>query len=363
MLALRCPLCQAVAPIPVSTRGALQCDSCGQRSELPEDARRQLELAERLLKATDPGKRKLSRAQSRALLSEKRGRKVLWFLHGVFVFAALTWAAGCVAMMVQEGRAWDELLLFGAMGLLPLAFVVSAAWRGGAKLTARRQALAEKCAASPPVAPGAPVRCRVCAASILAPSTEKVATCDYCGADNLLGKEVLARAVHRTKALTADLKAEVEAALEDVSDAAWSAYFQAVKSAFLAPLLGFGGAFVFALGAFGVQLEVDRSTEYVLIPEKGRSCIARIVEGRMLETRPGAETMEIVRRAFESSAALERSDATRFVGRKLWDSASGKEWTVKEVKRRIAGRNVAIFSEEDAPGATELEAFCLSDAR
>lgn len=362
MLALRCPHCQAVAPIPVSTRAALQCDSCGQRSELPEEARRQLELADRLLKATDPGKRKLSRAQAQALLSERRGRKVLWALHGVFIFIALTWAAAGVAMAVQEGREWDEQLLFGTMGLLPLAIVVSAAWRGGSKLTARRKALAEKCAASPPVAPGAPVRCRVCAASILAPSTAKVAACEYCGADNLLSKEVLAKAVYRTKALTADLKAEVEAALEDVSDAAWSAYFQAIKSAFLAPLLGFGGTLLVALLAFGIQLEVDRSAEYAVIQEEGRPCIARIVEGRTLEMRRGEEAMELVRRALESSAVLERSDATRFIGQRLRDVA-GKEWTVKEVKRRLAGRNVVIFGEEEAPPATELEAFCLAEAR
>jgi hypothetical protein len=362
MLALRCPHCQAVAPIPVSTRGTLQCDSCGQRSELPDDARRQLEVAERLLKSTDPGKRKLSRAQAEALVSAKRGRKVLWVLHGVFVFLALSWAAVGVAMMVEEGRTWDEQLLFGTMCLSPLAIVVSAAWRGGAKLTARRQALAEKCAASPPVAPGAPVRCRVCAASILAGSTEKVATCEYCGADNLLGKEVLARAVHRTKALTADLTAEVRSAMEDVSDAAWSAYFQAIKSAFLAPIFSFGAMFIVALGAFGTFREVDLKAEYAIVQEEGRPCIARIVEGTTLEMRRGKEAMDLVRRAIESSATLERSRATRFLGGKLRD-VSGKEWTVQQVKRRLGGRNVVLFVEDEAPPATELEAFCLSEAR
>lgn len=358
MLALRCPYCHAVAPIPISTREALHCDSCGRRSELPDDARRQLELAERLLKSTDPAKRKLSETQARALLSVNTGRVGLRVLHGVFILAALIWALGGGAVMRDGDRALGEQAMFAAMGFLPLLFVVIAAWRGGSKLTARRQALAEKCAASPPVVPGAPARCRLCAAPMQSQGIEKVASCTYCGADNLLGKEVLARAVHRHKAATANLEAEVKQALTDVGSEAWSAYFKALRSAIVAPVLGFGSSFVLVLVLYGIHLEVDRSVEYAVVKDEGRSCIARVVEGKTLVMRRGETAMDVVRRAFEPAVALERADALRFVGLILRD-VHGKEWKVKEVKRRLDGRNIVIFAEDDAPTWTELEAFCL----
>lgn len=361
MLALRCPHCHAAAPIPLSAREELHCDSCGQRSELPEGARRQLEAADELLSRADPAKRKLSWTQAEGLLSAKTGRKGLWFLHGVFIFAALVWAAGSMAAMMDARGAWDAQALFVPIGLLPLATVVFAAWRGFSRLTARRQALAEKCAASPPAVPGAPLRCRVCAAPIQTRGTDKVGTCGYCGADNLVDAAVLARAVSRHKAQVEDLEAEVKAALTDVNAAARAAYVQALKSAFLAPLLGFGTCFVLVTVLWGIHLEADRSAEYAIVKDEGQRCIARIVEGARLEMRRGDGALEVVHRAFEPASALERADATRFIGRRLRDAA-GKAWKVKEVKRTLSGNNIAVFEEEGAPAWSELEAFCLEDA-
>jgi hypothetical protein len=363
MLALRCPHCNAVAPVPLSARDALRCDACGGQSELPEAARRQLEVADMLLRSTDPAKRKLSRTQADALTSARTGRKVLWALHGVFLFAASIWSLGGIITLVEGKLGWDEMLLLCSLSFLPLLTVVFFAWRGASRLTARREALAEKCAASPPAVPGAPLRCRVCAAPIQSSSgTEKVADCGYCGADNLIDKKVLLRAVRRQKELTADLEAEVRAALTDVSAAARSAYVQALKSAVLAPVISLGAGLVVVLVLSGIHLEVDRSVEYAVVRDEGRPCIARVLPGgTQLELRRGEEALDVVHRALAPSEALERSDATRFVGRVLRDP-TGKEWKLKEVKRKLGGRNIALFDEAEAPPWLALEAFCLVGA-
>ncbi len=364
MLALRCPHCRAVAPIPLSAREVLQCDSCGQASELPEAARLQLEAADQLLKRTDPARRKLSRAQADALLSAQTRREGLWVLNAAFILLALIWAIGNTVAMVDANSAWDERLIFMAMGFLPLLTVVAGAWFGARNLTARRRALAERCAASPPAVPGAPVRCRICAAPIQPRGTEKVAECGYCGADNLVSKEVLARAVHRHQKLAANLQQEVKSALLDVSAAAKSAYAGAIGFALGAPAVGFGVAFVLVIVLMGTQLEVDRSAQYAVVQEEGRQCIARIVAGK-LELRRGDGALQVVHRILEDAVVLERADATRFVGRVLRDAEDkeGKQWKVKDVKRKLGGRNVPLFGEEDAPFSTELEAFCLAEAR
>ncbi|MFN7135811.1 MAG: hypothetical protein ACK4N5_27330, partial [Myxococcales bacterium] len=303
---------------------------------------------------------KLSKAQQEALLKAQTGREVLWVLNGVFGAAALVWALGSGVAVAEGGNGWDEVLMFAAMGFLPFGIVVAGAVVGGRRLTARRQALAELCTASPPVAAGAPVRCRVCAAPVEPKSDSPIVSCGYCEADNIVSREALGRATVRQVKATENLVGEVQAALTDVGAAARAAWISALKTAFAAPALGLAASFLVVLVTNAVPLEVDRKVQYAVVDEGGRPCIGRIVDGDLLETRRDEEALAVTRTRLAGGAAKERGDATLVLGRRLKDTR-GKVWTVRDVKRKLAGRNYVEFKEDDAPAWTELEAFCLAE--
>jgi DNA-directed RNA polymerase subunit RPC12/RpoP len=358
MLALRCPHCGAISPVQLSSPDLLDCEACRRPSEVPADVERQLREAARVLQSTDQSRRQLSDTQQKALTRVTSGRGGLWAIYGAFFGLTSCWALGSVVALFDVGTRWDEQLLLVVMGLAPLVLVTLSARRTFSRLTERRQALAELCAAAPPAAPGAPLHCRVCAAPVQSTGASAVAACDYCGAHNLVNPESLARAAARQKAATVDFEGEVRSALTDVDAAARAAYGQAARSAVLVPVGALGICFVLALVLVLFDRAADPAVEFVVVEESGRRCLGLVVDGAQVQRRTPDESAATLA-PLDSVSVQERGRVGQFVGRRLVRGDQAAGWTVKEVRRTLGGTHFPEFEESEGPVREPLESYCL----
>lgn len=181
---LRCPSCQA--PLAPGEADEVACSSCGRRTPVPAEVRERLRAARQL--------------------TVRRGavdRLVRRLLHQPGAAQASALIAAGVAVAVLAPLTLTGVLLVGgdppALRLvLLLGFIVAlnyGVYSLASAAVARRFALGALVSgfgALAPAAPGAPHTCRDCGAPLAAEPEAALATCAYCGAQNLLGLNVIA---------------------------------------------------------------------------------------------------------------------------------------------------------------------------
>ncbi len=114
-----------------------------------------------------------------------------------FVVMVLSQLSRAVSLDGDEAR---RALVAGLAYVPTLAGLAGLAVYSFRALRAQRRSLEVTCAAGPPVAPGAPARCRVCGGEIHTGAAGALVRCTYCQADNLLAPDRIAeQAVARAR--------------------------------------------------------------------------------------------------------------------------------------------------------------------
>ncbi len=220
----------------------------------------------------DVERRQLGWAQRRVGAGAAGGARTTGCLFAV-LFAPV---AGCGGLLFGFGRSGGIADIgAAAVTLGPALFMLV----GGALILrgigATRRAAEIACAAVPPSVPGGAAGCHVCGADLVHVdlSRQAVVRCRYCAADNVVGREALARAAAVAAAATATLLAQVSA------HAALLAGHRRRAAVLLAALVGlapFAGCAAY-LGATVVSPEGSARDEYVLARTKSGACVARFV--------------------------------------------------------------------------------------
>lgn len=312
-LTLKCPACAAPAPLRLSTPQTVTCAHCATTSPVPPALALALTRAAALARQREASEQKISAVltslpQKHEQLRARIGR-IRWALVAASLcFVALGWSRRLSA------TDWHGWLLFGALAL-PVA-VVAANFFARRVPELSRQLVGHWAALKLPGIEG--LGCRVCGGPLPSKS-QSVSTCEFCGADNLTGKEV-----HELVARDAEWASTGALA---VGRRSAKADELAAFAVFSFPVLTL--VVWFALGAFAggvglrafAYLEVPpwKSLPLALVKQGDAQCVAWVEErGAELELRFGGDDHRTVsREEFERLAVDQHFDPTKLTGQLL----------------------------------------------
>lgn len=189
-LTVKCPSCAAPAPLRLSDPASVTCGHCGTTSPFSEALRQTLTKAAALARQRESGEQKISEVMRS--LPEKQTQLVArlsmtkW---GLVALSVLCIVIGWSRRLTSTD--WHGLVAFGVLAL-PVALAVGTYFARRAPQVSR-QLVGHWAALSLPGVSG--LGCRVCGAP-LPEKPASVLTCEFCGADNLAGKEVQALVAH-----------------------------------------------------------------------------------------------------------------------------------------------------------------------
>jgi DNA-directed RNA polymerase subunit RPC12/RpoP len=193
MIAVRCPGCGRPCHVSLARADEITCAACGYAGAPPREAAAALEDARTALGQTRVELRQIDRRR-RAELEQLRGRlaneRLGIIVAALFSAATVTLATGYMHRVARVPG-------FHLVEAVP-AFVSALAltWVGARRVATLRHLLSdleEPWAAHVPSTPGAPAVCYVCGAPVDVAGARSIARCEYCGADNLVDRAVLAR--------------------------------------------------------------------------------------------------------------------------------------------------------------------------
>ncbi len=372
MLATDCPRCGAPSPIHVGAQ-ALDCASCRTRSPVPPAVRARLDAADQALAKVDMRQRQFGQ-RTRWLITHA------WIRVGIFgcltavltvPFVGLAWIGVALAMEQRGLEVRDLVFLMPCAA--PLLLMLLAGGIGLAAVRRRAQRLREACAADPPRVPGAPAGCHVCGGPVSPDGTDPIARCGYCGADNVVTPDVMARAgARRSRSLD-----ELEAHLREHADAAGRGMRRLQLTLFgfasLAPMLGFCGGCCAAWSITGIDTEPNLEVEYFWSdgPDPSTRCVGYVdwrEEGQARIRRPdighcGNSHPEMV----PDAELPPMFSVDTLVGRRMrqYRGDTFQEGVVLRVHGELDGRNRAIVlvDTEHGPREREMMPTCLCEPR
>jgi hypothetical protein len=264
MLATRCVECGAPVPASLATPNQIQCRYCGYQGEPSAEAVTHMNAAAAMIATRAAELRQLSGRQQRALGVSSPIVLTLSLLGAALYFTPVTWVLAYFARhLVSSGTAGLMVTLSASLMAVPLLLGVVRVWWN-------HRSLRKACTAAPPEAPGEPSRCHVCGAPLTPEAGKVVARCAFCQADNFIAP-ALVEAQRRNLVVVVDqFEAEVDRRSSAASRGVGRILMFLGVSTLVAPMLG-------VAAVKGLELyAVYRPAEYVLIPQYGATCIARV---------------------------------------------------------------------------------------
>jgi uncharacterized Zn finger protein (UPF0148 family) len=187
MLATPCPACGAANPTCLPSPSLYRCELC--KYEGPPRAQDvpRIEALAKTVQTIHDRTLQLSRLETNMLVSA-RGASALFLI----LFALLLFPVIITTGVVDWVSDVTDRPLIG-LSLAPALLMLLCGGASAVLLHRRHRALISACAADPPRAGEETGRCNVCGAPLISPPGSVVARCGFCGADNLVSKETMAR--------------------------------------------------------------------------------------------------------------------------------------------------------------------------
>ena len=275
-----CPRCGAPLPVTLASLRGVRCRACGYAGPAAPDIVERLAAAERALHTAGLHARQFdARARAAIVRALHAGVGVtVAIVLGGLPFALL------VPLAIAVGVTSDELLASRVLGVLfiaaPAIVYAAVAVVLVRALKRARANLLEGCAAVPPERPGEPAACSLCGATIGAWGTNPIARCSFCGADNVVHPEAMARALARKTAEYGAMTLLLADRSRAIGSAARRAGALTVAAVFGAPLAGwvFGAVLIgaIAIGEKAIEPRPSERLQYAWIDTPLGKCVAKL---------------------------------------------------------------------------------------
>jgi hypothetical protein len=265
-----CPSCGGPSPVRVAEPQHSSCPFCGARFPLPPEVTARLEHAARLLQHQAAGERHIAR--SVAMLAARQRGWLLRVFAIALVLGTIAFLAAVFGWVQRYDRSdWHAWFAFGATSVVAtgvvalLGALIVPAWM--------RRIVGHYTALKLPGVEG--LACRACGGPLPAQSAP-VLRCGYCSADNVAGRDVLARLAAEAAstargALAIDQRRRVG---DDVASAALVAFPLLVFLAWFAAGAAAGSVLI-AIG-HDIQLDANPDSRFAVVRIEGqpRACLA-----------------------------------------------------------------------------------------
>ncbi|MBL8679262.1 MAG: hypothetical protein JNK05_08865 [Myxococcales bacterium] len=351
MRTVSCPNCGATAALSIESVDAHTCVACKQSFALSPEMQRSLADGRAALARAAEADRQLDERERKSVADAGVANR--WtgaWIAATLVPPALLGLGWGALTLGQERPSWS-LFVFG---LIPIAFSGALVVAARGAMARARYALLEACAADLPAGPSQPACCYVCGASIAA-STEPVARCRYCRADNVVDPAIVAKAhAHRDRARVES--AEVIAArLRTLREEAKRRATYATGAVVAGPVLA-----LVAMMATSAALSSRRvglhGEQFAVVQGEHGACIAKVTQysGRVRLSYGALRTRAPEDRPSASGLALQPASA--WVGRSVRVGASARTVTIRAAFGTMNGSD---YVELDDGTESDLAGLCL----
>lgn len=276
MLSAQCPSCGAPAPVSLVTPELMACSSCHYQGPPSPEISAQLRLAVAALWQMDAADRQLTGAQRFNLKSARSYFVFIAVGLGAVLLPLVLLAGGGVLFVVSAGSFEPAPVLLAVTGMLPLVVGAGASALALRHVYRRGVALAERCAAAPPIAEGHPARCHVCGGPLQVQGGQGLARCGFCQADNLVSAKLLSGYGARRQEAVGQLVEQVRGEARALDRGALSAGAAAFGVVLLSPIVGLAVFVAAAVTGTAIETGPISDARYAWVPVANTRCIARV---------------------------------------------------------------------------------------
>ena len=214
---------------------------------------------------------RLGWSQRLALMKANGRRNVYLGIAAACLLPTVFWTFFMgVIQLDANARVFDYVVAF-----FPLLLTVGVMATGLPALRRRYDRLEESLAADPPVAPGWPATCHTCGGDLDA-SLTGLATCRYCGAENLSGERALGAAVRRRSQLLHEFIGGLQRRKQGIHKSASQSSIAVGAMGCVTPLVAIFVALVFGTFFGNVDESFHDHYRYGLLEHEGRRCVVEM---------------------------------------------------------------------------------------